>query len=365
MGNTFACTSERVEVSDIPKEIKLVPLGYVKSQKGNFFVDEESFKLTKAQFEGRKLDLVIDYEHQTLTDQEAPAGGWIKEMHMTDDAIMAKVEWTPRAKEYLKNKEYRYLSPVVIVRNSDKKLIAIHSAALTNTPAIDGMFAIVNSVDIEKLLNSKEEKGDKTMDWKEIAKLLGLPETASEEDVKKALSDAKKAREDEEKQKEQKEKAEKGAGAGDGVTPVATSAASTEVVANSTVLDLLGLKEGAKTEDVAASIMALKSGEMNIEQELLALKQAEEKRVANELVTSALNAGKISAAQKDWAMSYALKDSKGFESFTDKAPVTVPQGKADLVDAPRGEGIKTDTMILKACGVSEEDFKKYAMKEEI
>ena len=55
-----------------------------------------------AQFKGRHLDLVIDYEHQTLKDVQAPAGGWIKDIYKGDDALVAKVEWTPKAQEYLK-----------------------------------------------------------------------------------------------------------------------------------------------------------------------------------------------------------------------------------------------------------------------
>jgi phage I-like protein len=44
-------------------------------------------------------------------------------------------------------KEYRYLSPVAIIRKTDRKLVAIHSAALTNKPAIVAMQPIVNRVD--------------------------------------------------------------------------------------------------------------------------------------------------------------------------------------------------------------------------
>ena len=117
----------------------------------DFNVDDESFELIRKQFKDRKLDLVIDYEHQTLSDVQAPAGGWIKDLYKGEDAIIAKVEWTPKAAEYLKNKEYRYLSPVVLVRKRDQKATAIHSVALTNTPAIDGMFALVNSLDIEDI----------------------------------------------------------------------------------------------------------------------------------------------------------------------------------------------------------------------
>ena len=143
MAKLIACAGQGVELSGVPTEIKILPLGRVHSQKGDFNVDDESFELIRKQFKDRKLDLVIDYEHQTLSDVQAPAGGWIKDLYKGEDAIIAKVEWTPKAAEYLKNKEYRYLSPVVLVRKRDQKATAIHSVALTNTPAIDGMFALV------------------------------------------------------------------------------------------------------------------------------------------------------------------------------------------------------------------------------
>lgn len=307
MAKLIACAGEGIELSGVPTEIKILPLGRVHSQKGDFNVDEESFELIRKQFKDRKLDLVIDYEHQTLSDVQAPAGGWIKELYKGEDAIIAKVEWTAKAAEYLKNKEYRYLSPVVLVRKRDQKATAIRSVALTNTPAIDGMFALVNSLDIEDI-----SEGGNIMDLKELAKALGLPETATEEEIKKAVEDAAKAaerlKEMEEKKPEDKP--------GEGGKPQEVA----EVVANSTILSMLGLKEGAKTEDVAASIMALKTGTPDTQAELLALKQRMQERDADEEVQKALKAGKITAAQSGWAKSYALKDMDGFKGFVEKAP---------------------------------------------
>jgi len=348
----IACAGEGIELSGVPTEIKILPLGRVHSQKGDFNVDEESFELIRKQFKDRKLDLVIDYEHQTLSDVQAPAGGWIKELYKGEDAIIAKVEWTAKAAEYLKNKEYRYLSPVVLVRKRDQKATAIHSVALTNTPAIDGMFALVNSLDIEDI-----SEGGNIMDLKELAKALGLPETATEEEIKKAVEDAAKAaerlKEMEEKKPEDKP--------GEGGKPQEVA----EVVANSTILSMLGLKEGAKTEDVAASIMALKTGTPDTQAELLALKQRMQERDADEEVQKALKAGKITAAQSGWAKSYALKDMDGFKGFVEKAPVVVPPGKLELKDAPAAPGSdEVDVAILKNMGVSMEDVKKYGGKED-
>ena len=352
MAKLIACAGEGIELSGVPTEIKILPLGRVHSQKGDFNVDEESFELIRKQFKDRKLDLVIDYEHQTLSDVQAPAGGWIKELYKGEDAIIAKVEWTAKAAEYLKNKEYRYLSPVVLVRKRDQKATAIHSVALTNTPAIDGMFALVNSLDIEDI-----SEGGNIMDLKELAKALGLPETATEEEIKKAVEDAAKAaerlKEMEEKKPEDKP--------GEGGKPQEVA----EVVANSTILSMLGLKEGAKTEDVAASIMALKTGTPDTQAELLALKQRMQERDADEEVQKALKAGKITAAQSGWAKSYALKDMDGFKGFVEKAPVVVPPGKLELKDAPAAPGSdEVDVAILKNTGVSMEDVKKYGGKED-
>lgn len=352
MKELVACSVGNVDVSKIPKEIKILPLGYVHSEKGNFNVDDESAELIINKFKERKLDLVIDYEHQTLGGQQAPAGGWIKDLYKGEDAIIAKVEWTKKAEEYLKNKEYKYLSPVVLVRKRDNKATTIHSVALTNTPAVDGMFAIVNSntVDIENLSEYKEEA---EMELKEIAKLLGLPETATEDEIKEALSAAKTVKEGSKKEEPGGEKKEEPKKEG--------TQEDEKVVANSTILGLLGCGADSTTEDVAASIMALKVGDANTQAELKALKAEMKEKGAEELVMKALKDGKITAAQKEWAKEYALSDSKGFESFLEKAPKVVPTEKLELKDAPES-GTEVDMAILKNCGISEEDVKKYYKK---
>ena len=141
--------SQTANLTGAPEYIRVLPLGYVSSEKGDFLVDNESFHMMKEHMKHRAIDIVIDYEHQTLSDVQAPASGWIKDLTFKADGIYAKVEWTERAKKYLTNGEYRYLSPVILVRNRDKKAIQLHSVALTNTPAINGMTPIVNAIDLE------------------------------------------------------------------------------------------------------------------------------------------------------------------------------------------------------------------------
>ena len=164
--------SHTANLTDAPAYIMVLPLGYISSENGDFLVDRESFRMMKEHMERRAVDIVVDYEHQTLADIQAPAGGWIKELVLKSDGIFAKVEWTKRAKDYLRNREYRYLSPVVMVRKKDRRASQIHSVGLTNTPAINGMMPIVNSIG----LGTMESKPKQEPAQRHILRMLNLTE---------------------------------------------------------------------------------------------------------------------------------------------------------------------------------------------
>lgn len=146
-----ALGSATLNGEEVPGRVVLAPWGRVESQKGAFFVDEESAELVVRAFEEHGTDLPIDYEHQTLggefasPDGKAPAAGWIKSLSAEPGiGIVGHIEWTQQGRDMLAAREYRYLSPVALIRKSDRKLVGIHSAALTNKPAIVAMEAIVN-----------------------------------------------------------------------------------------------------------------------------------------------------------------------------------------------------------------------------
>ena len=172
------------------KLVKLLPLGLVHSTKGDFLVDNESFQAIRCKFAERQLQIPIDYEHQTLKDMQAPAAGWIKDIVLRSDGIYGAVDWTERATEYLKNKEYRYLSPVVLTQGKERRVVALHSAALTNTPAIDAMTPVTCS--------DKPSKGEGGADQGEadnsgkgieaLAELLQLDPSATMEDIYQAVA---------------------------------------------------------------------------------------------------------------------------------------------------------------------------------
>ena len=170
------------------KLVKLLPLGLVHSTKGDFLVDNESFQSIRCKFTERQLQIPIDYEHQTLKDMQAPAAGWIKDIVLKSDGIYGAVDWTERAAEYLKNKEYRYLSPVVLTQGKERRVVALHSAALTNTPAIDAMTPVTCS---DKPSEGGADQGEADSSGKGIealAELLQLDPSATTEDIYQAVA---------------------------------------------------------------------------------------------------------------------------------------------------------------------------------
>lgn len=320
-----------IQGGEVPKEIQVIPHGYHDTPKGPFICDEESVALVINDFADQINDMVIDYEHQTLHGDEAPAAGWIKKGGLIDkgkDGIWAVVEWTDRAKEYIKNKEYRYVSPVFLKRLSDNKVIKLVNVALTNQPNIDGMVPIINKGIVEALTNTKEETK-----MKNALALLGLPENATEEDVIQSINKLK--------------------------TP------QSAIVANKAVLDLIGLKEGASESEVVATVMAMKQGADNyasLSQKVATLEKSLKERDAEEMVNSALKDGKITADQKDWASKYAAADPEGFKVFIAKAPQVVPMGSFNKGgdDAARGSGMDEEQLeVNKLLGITDETFKKH------
>lgn len=334
MKNGLRMIANGIDVSGAPEIIKILPMGHVESQKGDFIVDKAGVESMKRTMKARGLDIVVDYEHQTLNDVQAPAGGWVKDIWIEADAVVAKVEWTDKAKEYLVNKEYRYLSPVVLTRKTDKRAVVLHSIALTNTPAIDNMYPIINKGGDEIDLN-EYEGGNEMELLKQIAKLLGLGEGATEEKVLEEVGKIMKKDDGEE----------------------------AKIVANKTILGLLGLEESAKTEDVTSSIMALKNptGYVSVEA-FNELKERLDKKDGEGLVVRAMKAGKITATQKEWAEEYALKDPTGFEKFIDKAPAVVPMGEVGFDDTKTSKD-EVDLKALKFLGVSAEDYEKYGKED--
>lgn len=317
----------------VPEEIQVIPYGIeIQTPKGPFTLDEESAVAVINSFDAQKNQMVIDYEHQTLAGTEAPAAGWItKLINKGADGIWAAVNWTEKAKQYLANKEYKYVSPVFLKRISDNKVMCLINVALTNQPNIDGMVPLVNKSGYFIQIKNKE---DNTM-LKKLLEALGLTEAATEQEVIMALNKLKE--------------------------PV-------KIVANKSVLTILGLAETATEAEVTGTIMAMKQSHTSISgvaQELADLKKTLGAKDAADVVAIAMKDGKITPAQKEWADKYATTDLEGFKVFVAKAPVVVPMNQHVDGDKGHRDVVLDDVQIAvnKQMGISDETFKKYNTKQ--
>ena len=130
---------------------------------GSFKITAEDLKTIKENFDKQKTEIVIDYEHQTLYGTEAPAAGWISELMIEGDKLLAKITWTEKAAEYIKNGEYKYVSPVYVFDSFDNKTnayigIKLHSVALTNTPFLDELGEVHANKNTQKEKNMDKDK---------------------------------------------------------------------------------------------------------------------------------------------------------------------------------------------------------------
>jgi len=87
---------------------------------------------------------VIDYQHSTgnpfISPEDAgKAAGWVENMKVEGDSLMEFIEWTPKAREYIRNGEFKYFSPTYIENylnpaDGEDAGPVMLGGALTNTP---------------------------------------------------------------------------------------------------------------------------------------------------------------------------------------------------------------------------------------
>ncbi len=329
----------------VPTRVLIAPWGEVKSSSGSFVVDEEAARSTIVAFKNHKTDLPVDYEHQTLGGAyssptgQAPAAGWIKtlsmalpaELDMKTDSkpsdgkqmggeqtngdrtsgdqtpeeavagLWADVEWTQDAKSKLGNREYRYLSPVALVRRSDRRLVGLHSVALTNKPAIIGMKPVVASA------------------------------TAVSPDNMNVPSDHQES-------------------------PSIESMAPMDaepIPATVELRNVLSLDESAQEEVILVAAA----------DRIRSLEQAETLRTATERVARAMSAGKLTNNQRDWALSLAQRDPDEFDRWEREAPAVVPMGRIPPPDTGGSSQSSAKSRSIEAVASAEWQANRTALEK--
>jgi phage I-like protein len=283
----------------LPEWILLLPAGRVElvDRPDLLELDPESLATLVRAFRSRGVDLVIDYEHQSLQGRQAPAAGWIKDLEARGDGLWARVEWTPQAREYLRNREYRYFSPVLQLDPETRKPRALMQVGLTNVPAIKRLPPLVAKWEAGAPPGEKEAaavprqvpKEEKIRKGEEVEKLkliMGLPPDANDQEVWAKIL---------------------------------------EVFQN--LLATLKLPEEATASQLLEAVKALQLEAdrlQGVEEELRQLKSRVAADTTTQAVEEAMKAGKIAPAQKSWALEYYRQDPGGFQTFVARAPQLVP-----------------------------------------
>lgn len=109
-----------------------------------WLIDDVTGAALAAQLNNRNKPLLFDYDHQTLFTKEngkkAPASAWGEKYEWRPGkGLFAQLKFTPAAREHIKNDEYKFYSPVVMYDKATGQVVDLHSVALTNDPAIEGM----------------------------------------------------------------------------------------------------------------------------------------------------------------------------------------------------------------------------------
>ena len=326
--------------------IQLLPYGKFRATDGRptdveaWYVTDTNGADVVALANNQRNPLPIDYEHQIIhslkNGKEAPSAGWMEYFYFTPQGIFADVRWTDKAADYIKNGEYRYIS-AVFAYDTDGYVRKIFHAALTNTPALDGMEEAMVAASVNLL------QEDNPMDKKLLAALcalFALKADASEADITEKVTAL---------------SAAKGDSPVDVLDVYAKLAEKEQSVA--ALSTQVGNPDPAKFVPVD-QVVALQA-------DFNALKTSVEADKKEALITAALSQGKLAPALKDWAQSLSVE---ALSAYLEKAPAMAalsgePQAKADPdqnVVALSAEQQATAKML----GISEAEYtEKYTHKE--
>lgn len=300
----------------------------------------------------------VDYDHLSTSDIQLPeqgkAAGWFTELQLRsgNQELWGFVEWTPRAVELIKNKEYRYVSPTFVpkaVSKDDGKPIGARliCAAITNMPFLDGMAPLtLAEVSIDErqrriydafsakfndglqpvghiveifenyVICRKFESGKMYRVSYEMSADMTVTFESEPKEVIVAYVDV-------ESKPESKSEGD-------------VSMAENNAVPNPEIVQLR--ESVTQLNEKVVELMTSLSNEKTARE--LAEKQLKE-RDAKGVVDALVNAGKLPPKQRAWAQSYALSDPTGFKTFAEMLEVQVELRK-EHGSGDGNDGKKTD-----------------------
>jgi len=256
--------------------------------------------------------IVYDYDHATMTTRGtgnlAPAAGWIKSVSWVEgQGLMAKVEWTERARKLIEAKEYRYSSPVIEYDEDTGEVTGVLMASLVNYPALLGMDAVQAALSGFASSSTKppgREAGthgdpamSKTIALAALLPLIGLGASATEDEAVARVT----ALQGELEQLRKRPLLTEALATALGVAATADEAAALSAVAT--------LKTAAGgAGDAVRQLTALQGELATLQGELAQMRTAQAETEIARLVDDAIAAGKFANAQRDQLLATGRKD---------------------------------------------------------
>jgi phage I-like protein len=144
----IVCELPVLAVDATRQRIQVFPAAgeYVHPRTGPFTLTDDTLAEFTADLNARGNDIPIDRDHAFYKGQSAPAAGWFVSGTAEQDSagVTAEVEWTPKAAEEVRNREYRFISPEFGFAHAGmdgRKIPEPHVAAstITNRPFFRSM----------------------------------------------------------------------------------------------------------------------------------------------------------------------------------------------------------------------------------
>ena len=377
--------------TDTPEWVELIPAGEFSAVDGRGpFLNQDPDNIVAASIAKMpEVGLVLDYDHSTdLAAPEgrpAPAAGWLKQFKVENGAIFARIEWTADAAEAVKEKKYRYVSPV-FEHSKNGTVERILRAALTNNPALINLPALAaaqQNRDNGAARNMAKKDGEK-MRLSEVMAALedAYPDVtpaklmkaavclmADDDDMDGDGDDAKhmdaaadnsyESESAEQMAARQADEMAKCASEGDRAEMAKKHEAQKERFAKR----VKGLEVQNKNEKMSAGtrrsgaepskgVCDVRSKDLEaavakhpmvvqMAAEINSMRNAQARDAATQKVDGAIREGRLIPSQREWAIAYCTSDAAGFEKFIGAQPKIIQNG-ADgtftgrIGDAPQG-----------------------------
>lgn len=303
----------------VPEWVELLPAGVkIQGRDGRWWINDNPDGVVTA-LKGDERAVPIDFEHSTELKapkgEEAPAAAWLDDFEVREGgSVWGRSEWTPRGRAAVVNREYRYLSPVIVYEKLTGRVTSIASVGLVNQPNLR-----------LQALNRQQTERNKGMDWKQLLIKLGLPEDATLEQALNALGKLQ----------------------GDLATAMNRA-------------DNPSLEKFVPRADYDQALARA----TNAEQKLATHEKEEQDKAIDTEIDAALKAGKITPGTKDYYTAQCRQEGglDAFKKFVETAPVIGDPSSLEGKD-PNGQTGKAlnaeEKKIAEMFGNTAEDLQKY------